>query len=69
MRYPDLTKEAILQALTDEEKNRLVRAFFEIAGRYTGEEPERANLLKSLDLRLVFEELLLSVFGPSMRRQ
>ncbi len=69
MRYPDLTLEAVRQALTEEEKEGLVEAFFEVDGRYLGEDPERADLLKSIDLANIFTELLLRVFGPSMRRQ
>jgi hypothetical protein len=69
VRYPELTEEAIRQALTEEEKESLVQAFFEVDGRYPGEDPERANLLKSIDLADMFTELLLRVFGPSMRRQ
>jgi hypothetical protein len=69
VRYPDLTEEAIRQALTEEEKESLVETFFEIDGRYEGEDPERANLLKSIDLALIYTELLLRVFGPSMKRQ
>jgi hypothetical protein len=69
VRYPDLTEEAIRQALTEEEKESLVQAFFEVDDRYLGEDPERADLLKSLDLANIFTELLLRVFGPSMRRQ
>ena len=69
MRYPDLTLEVVRQALTDEEKHGLVDAFFEVEGRYLGEDPERADLLKCLDLALIFNDLLLQVFGPSMRRQ
>ena len=69
MRCPDLNLEVIRQALTDEEKDGLVDAFFEVECRYPGEDPERANLLKSLDLALIFNDLLLRVFGPSLRRQ
>jgi hypothetical protein len=69
VRYPDLTEEAIRQALTEEEKESLVRAVFEVDGRYPGEDPERANLLKSIDLAIIYTDLLLRVFGPSMKRQ
>jgi hypothetical protein len=69
MRYPDLTLEVIRQALTEEEKESLVEIFFEIDERYEGEYPEKANLLKSIDLAITFNELLLRVFGPAMRRQ
>jgi hypothetical protein len=69
VRYPDITEEVVRQALTEEEKESLVETFFEIDGRYEGEVPEKANLLKSIDLAITFNELLLRVFGPSMRRQ
>jgi hypothetical protein len=69
VRYPDITEEVVRQALTEEEKESLVETFFEIDGRYEGEDPEKANLLKSIDLATVYTEVLLRVFGPSMMRQ
>lgn len=69
MRYPDITEEVVRQALSGEEKEVLVQAVFEVDSRYLSEDPERANLLKSIDLATIYTELLIRVFGPSMMRQ